>query len=178
MGEVYLAVDTRLGRKVALKFLPPSLTADPQVRARFLREAQLAAALDHPNVCTVHEVGESSVHLFIAMQYVEGVTLKKLIGSRPLKLDALFSISLQAADALAAAHDLGIIHRDIKPGNIIVTPKGQAKVLDFGLAKLTGNRPDATMSGAEWELTRTGGGASGNYAHTGENKRQGDGPHY
>ena len=156
MGEVYLAADTRLGRKVALKFLPPSLTADPQLRARFLREAQLASALDHPNVCTIHEVGEASGHLFIAMQYVEGVTLKKLIGSRPLKLDSLFSISLQAADALTAAHDLSIIHRDIKPGNIIITPKGQAKVLDFGLAKLTGNRGHAKMSAAESELTRTG----------------------
>jgi serine/threonine-protein kinase len=156
MGEVYLAVDTRLGRKVALKFLPPSLTADPQLRVRFLREAQLASALDHPNVCTIHEVGESSGHLFIAMQYVEGGTLKELIGSRPLKLNALFSISLQAADAIAAAHDLSIIHRDIKPGNIIITPKGQAKVLDFGLAKLTGNRRRATMSPAESELTRTG----------------------
>ena len=155
MGEVYLATDTRLGRKVALKFLPPSLTADPQLRARFLREAQLASALDHPNICIIHEVGVSSGHLFIAMQYVEGVTLKKLIGSRPLKLDALFSISLQAADALAAAHDLSIIHRDIKPGNIIVTPKGQAKVLDFGLAKLT-NRRRTEVSAAESELTRTG----------------------
>jgi serine/threonine protein kinase/Flp pilus assembly protein TadD len=156
MGEVYLATDTRLGRKVALKFLPSSLTADPQLRARFLREAQLASALDHPNVCTIHEVGESSGHLFIAMQYVEGVTLKKLIGSRPLKLDALISITYQAASALVAAHELGIIHRDIKPGNIIVTPKGQAKVLDFGLAKVTGNRSRTELSPAEAELTRTG----------------------
>jgi eukaryotic-like serine/threonine-protein kinase len=154
MGEVYVATDTRLGRKVALKFLPPSLTADPQLRARFLREAQLASVLDHPNVCTIHEVGESAGKLFIAMQYVEGFTLKKLIGSRPLKLDALVSISLQVTDALAAAHDLGIVHRDIKPGNIIVTPKGQAKVLDFGLAKLTSSRGEAQES--ESELTRTG----------------------
>ena len=157
MGEVYLAQDTRLGRKVALKLLPPSLTADAQLRARFFREAQLASALDHPNVCTIHEVGQSSSYLFIAMQYVEGVTLKQLIGSRPLKLDALLSISLQTADALAAAHDQGIIHRDIKSNNIIITPRGQVKVLDFGLAKLTdGSAPGRQASKAESELTRTG----------------------
>ena len=159
MGEVYLARDTRLGRKVALKVLPPSFTADAQLRARFFREAQLASAFDHPNVCTIHEVGQASSFFFIAMQYVEGVNLKQLIGSRPLRLDALLSISLQAADALAAAHALGIVHRDIKSDNIIVTPKGQAKVLDFGLAKLTSGR-GGDVSGAESELpsrlTRTG----------------------
>jgi Tol biopolymer transport system component len=160
MGEVYLARDTRLGRKVAIKVLPPYFTADPQLRARFFREAQLASAFDHPNVCTIHEVGQASSFLYIAMQYVEGVSLKQLIGSRPLKLDALLSISLQAADALAAAHALGIIHRDIKPGNIIVTPQGQAKILDFGLAKLTSTSGGAGVTGAESEspsrLTRTG----------------------
>ena len=156
MGEVYLARDTRLGRKVALKLLPPSVTADAQLRARFFREAQLASALDHPNICTIHEVGQSSNFLFIAMQYVEGVTLKQLIGSRPLKLDALLSISLQAADALAAAHDRGIIHRDIKSTNIIITPRGQVKVLDFGLAKLTDDRDQEGVGKAEPELTRTG----------------------
>jgi serine/threonine protein kinase len=138
---------------VALKLLPSSLTADAQLRARFFREAQLASALDHSNICTIHEVGQSSGRLFIAMQYVEGVTLKQLIGSRPLKLDALLSISLQAADALAAAHDQGIIHRDIKSNNIIATPKGQAKVLDFGLAKLTNSSSRADVGGAESELT-------------------------
>ena len=155
MGEVYLARDTGLGRKVALKLLPSSLTADPQLRARFFREAQLASALDHPNICTIHEVGQSSSLPFIAMQYVEGRNLKQLIGSRPLKLDALLSISLQAADALAAAHDQGIIHRDIKSNNIIITPRGQVKVLDFGLAKLAdlaGGEAGRTQS----ELTRTG----------------------
>jgi Tol biopolymer transport system component/serine/threonine protein kinase len=156
MGEVYLAQDSNLARKVALKLLPPSLTADAQLRARFFREAQLASALDHPNVCTIHEVGQSSNSLFIAMQYVEGVTLKQLIGSRPLKLDALLSISLQAADALAAAHDQGIIHRDIKSNNIIVTPRGQVKVLDFGLAKLTDVSVREGVGRAESELTRTG----------------------
>ena len=156
MGEVYLARDTRLGRKVAVKLLPPSLTADPQLRARFFREAQLASALDHPNICTIHEVGQSSTFLFIAMQYVEGVTLKQLIGSRPLKLDALLSISLQAADALAAAHAQGIIHRDIKSNNIIITPRGQVKVLDFGLAKLTDGSARDGLGKPQAELTRTG----------------------
>ena len=159
MGEVYLARDTRLGRKVALKLLPPSFTADPQLRARFFREAQLASALDHPNICTIHEMGESSGSLFIAMQYVEGVNLKQLVGSSPLKLDALISISLQAADALAAAHEQGIIHRDIKSNNIIVTPRGKVKVLDFGLAKLMDGR-DGSEDKAERELksdlTKTG----------------------
>jgi len=156
MGEVYLAQDTKLARRVALKLLPASLTAGPQLRARFFREARLASALDHPNVCTIHEVGESSGQMFIAMQYVEGVNLKQFIGSRPMKLDALLSISLQAADALASAHELGIIHRDIKPANIIVTPKGQAKVLDFGLAKLAVSGGATDVSAPESELTRTG----------------------
>src|SRR5215831_18885446 len=152
MGEVYLARDTRLGRRVALKLLPPSLTADPQLRARFFREAQLASALDHPNICTIHEVGQSSGFFFIAMQYIEGRSLKLLIDSRPLKLDALLSISLQAADALAAAHGLGIIHRDIKSTNIIINPRGQVKVLDFGLAKLM-DRGGLKEGTAEPELT-------------------------
>lgn len=156
MGDVYLARDTTLGRRVALKLLPPSFTADPQLKARFFREAQLASALDHPNICTIHEVGQSSSALFIAMQYVEGFTLNQIINSRPLKLDSLLSISLQAADALAAAHDQGIVHRDIKSTNLIITPRGQVKVLDFGLAKLTdvGDRDD--VGTAESELTRAG----------------------
>ena len=156
MGEVYLAQDISLGRKVALKVLPDSLTADARLRARFFREAQLASALDHPNVCTIHEVGQASGHLFIAMQYIEGANLKTLIDSHPMKLDALLSISLQSADALAAAHDLGIVHRDIKSDNIIITPKGQAKVLDFGLAKLADSRDRTDVSRTEPNLTRTG----------------------
>jgi Tol biopolymer transport system component len=159
MGEVYLARDTRLGRKVALKLLPPSYTADPQLRARFFREAQLASALDHPNICTIHEVGQSKSALFIAMQYVEGFTLRQIIASRPLKVDALLSISLQAADALAAAHDQGIIHRDIKSNNVIITPRGQVKVLDFGLAKVTdvyGREGGKAESEVTSILTRTG----------------------
>ena len=152
MGEVYLAHDARLGRRVALKLLRPGLVGDSEQRARFLREARLASALDHPNVCTVHDVGEAAGRLFIAMQYVEGETLRQVIDGRPLPLDGLLSITLQVADALAEAHERGIMHRDIKAGNIIVTPKGQAKVLDFGLAKLL----EVAEGEAETHLTMTG----------------------
>ena len=152
MGEVYLAEDARLGRKVALKMLDPGLTGDAPARARFLREARLASALDHPNICTIHEVGETQGRPFIAMQYVEGETLRPLIGGRPLPLDSLLSIALQVAHALAAAHERGVIHRDIKAGNIIVTPGGQAKVLDFGLAKLV----ERAEGQDETHLTMTG----------------------
>jgi len=152
MGEVYLARDVRLGRSVALKLLDPRFTDDGATRVRFLREARLASVLDHPNICTVHEVGEAADRLFIAMQYVEGQTLRRVIGGRPLSLDSLLSISMQVADALSAAHAQGIIHRDIKPGNIIVTSRGQAKVLDFGLAKLL----ERAEGKAETHLTMTG----------------------
>jgi serine/threonine-protein kinase len=152
MGEVYLAQDARLGRNVALKLLDPGLTEDIETRTRFLREARLASSLDHPNICTIHEVGEAAGHLFIAMQHVEGETLRKVTDGRPLNLDILLSISLQVADALAAAHTQGIIHRDIKPGNIIIGPRGQAKVLDFGLAKLL----ERAEGEAETHLTMTG----------------------
>ena len=152
MGKVYLAQDNLLNRKVAIKLLPSSLNYDKQLRARFIREAQLASALDHPNICTIHEVGESAGRHFIVMQYVEGDTLKQVIGERPLSVDSFLSISLQVADALAAAHSQGIIHRDIKSSNIIITPRGQAKVLDFGLAKLL----EGSTGDGESELTHTG----------------------
>lgn len=152
MGKVYLAQDQRLGRKVALKILDARFTGDSEQRTRFLREAHLAASLDHPNICTIHEVGEAAGRPFIAMQYVEGETLRRAIRGRPLKLDSLLSISLQVADALAEAHARGIIHRDIKGGNIIITPRGQAKVLDFGLAKLL----ERVEGEAETHLTMTG----------------------
>ncbi len=151
MGEVYLAEDTRLGRKVALKLLSRSLVGDSQSRKRFLREARLASALDHPNICTIHDIGEASGHLYIAMQYIEGKTLRQLIVDRPLDSASLLPISLQVADGLAAAHAHGIIHRDIKSSNIIITPRGQAKVLDFGLA-----RPLEKETDREGELTLTG----------------------
>jgi eukaryotic-like serine/threonine-protein kinase len=152
MGEVYLAQDVRLGRKVALKLLDPHLVGDTKTRARFFREARLASSLDHPNICTVHEVGEIEGRPFMAMQFVLGQTLRRVIGGRPLALDALLSIGLQVADALAAAHARGIIHRDIKPANIIVTAQGQVKVLDFGLAKLLEREEDEATT----HLTMTG----------------------
>lgn len=152
MGKVYLAHDQRLGRKVALKLLDPRFTGDSEQRTRFLREARLAASLDHPNICTIHEVGETAGRPFIAMQYVEGETLRHTIRGRPLKLDSLLSISLQVADALAEAHARGIIHRDVKAGNIMITPRGQVKVLGFGLAKLL----ERAEGEAETHLTMTG----------------------
>ena len=134
MGEVYLAQDTKLDRKVAIKFLPERLAADEQARKRLVREAQAAAKLDHPNICSIHEVGEEDVRSFIIMQYVEGETLDTRMKSKPLDFSESLSIASQVADALAEAHAHRIIHRDIKPANIIITPCGQVKVLDFGLA--------------------------------------------
>ena len=136
MGEVFLAQDLRLSRKVALKLLDPTLIGDSTARGRFVREARLASSLDHPNICTVYDIGEAGDRPFIAMQYVEGETLQHTIGRGPLNAEAALSVGLQVAEALAAAHARGIVHRDVKSGNIIVTPQGQAKVLDFGLAVL------------------------------------------
>jgi TolB-like protein/tRNA A-37 threonylcarbamoyl transferase component Bud32 len=136
MGRVYKAYDTMLDRTVVLKLLAPELTSEEESRKRFLREARLASALDHPNICTIFEIAEVDGQYFIVMQYVRGKTLKKLIGGKSLSLDSVFSIGQQVGDALVAAHAKGIVHRDIKSSNIIVTPGGHVKVLDFGLAKL------------------------------------------
>src|SRR5689334_4146222 len=135
-GAVYKAVDKKLGRTVVIKVLPPELTVKEANLKRFEREARLASSLDHPNICTIFDMDEADGLHFIAMQYVEGRNVRQLVNGRPLELRSALLIAIQVADALAAAHARGIIHRDIKSGNVMVTDTGQVKVLDFGLAKL------------------------------------------
>src|SRR5207244_5059651 len=155
-GTVYKAIDNKLGRTVVIKVLPEELTVKETNLKRFEREARLASSLDHPNICTIFDLDEAEGHHFIAMQYVEGRNVRQLVNGHPLDLKSTLLIAIQVTDALAVAHTRGIIHRDIKSGNVMVTPAGQVKVLDFGLAKLLDDEEAGATGIHRTELTEVG----------------------